>query len=1168
MATFVGKRFGPYFVEAQIGEGGMATVFRARRQDLDHEVALKIIHPDLANSDLFLKRFQREAETVSTLSHPHIVKIIEHGQHKRTFFLAMELLTQGSLEQLIRQGPVPLETTAQYLTQIASALEYAHGQGIIHRDLKPENVMLDAQGRAVLTDFGLAKFVTEAISRTILTQSGAQIGTPAYMAPEQWKGEAADVRSDVYGLGLLLYEMLTGSMAFKADNGYDLMHKHLYMPPPSLRKERPDLPLALEGVIRRALAKDRIERYQSMAELRQSFGEALEPGIRATSVDFKPGQLGHADEYAATFLVSSAQVAAQEAQAIANLHTEQKTVRAVTPTRQSRLIGLLPQDVASRYVGRAKQVADVTNLLTEKTRLISIYGRGGVGKTALACKALSNVLSGEQGVEGIVCLSAGSTGISLEQILTSFGQLLGGNDKILLDYLAKDNDTLAVRKVAILLEKLAGGHYILLLDNLESLQDSSTGALVDPDLQALFDVALEQGSGLRLLITSREPLTLQRTLKTWERLVPLDAGLPTEEAIALLRACDPDGAANLSDAAPELLRALADKAGGFPRALEATAGLLLEDPLLSPEALLQDVNLLSGEISTLIVQKAIARLSPDALRIMEVLALLERPVTQNALAYLLAPYLDTSLLRTQLARLVSSYFASFNKVTLQFTLHAIDRAYCYQLIPPGSVGDWTQPVPLYTRSALHHRAAEFYRLQRKPQAEWRVLDDLAPQISELEHRLAAQDYDEAARLLLLVDRDYLWEWGQQHQLSAWYKRLLGHLTDPRLAHHCLRRYAWTLFRPDLDEASALFEQQLQEARHSGDRQREADAIDDLAQTRRARNDNIAGFQGHQEALQIYREIGDRRGQAEALGGMGASLTQTFAGQAIGYFEEALSLQREFNNLYSVSFLLGSLGSAYASIGQRPRALACFEEGLALARALNSLTSLCFWLTMLGGIYSHWGQYETAFKYLGEALTIASELSGGQASFVLSLATGRSGLARAFSGDYPAALNLLRPLLSKVGTSAGAIVIRGSVAAILLRMGEIQEGYGLIQALLSAPFPPGQQAGIAVLTARAGDYDKAVGLFKSVVEKTAAPGIGYEPLYARGLALAGLGLLTGDAAMLPAAIEAYRQALAIADLPGYLRWHLGILDALMQFANGEMLAPVRAVLVSEATPRNG
>ena len=144
MTTLVGKRIGEYQVMALLGEGGMARVYRARRSDMDHDIALKIIQPDLENTELFTKRFEREAQTVAALNYPHILKIVEYGRHKNTFFFATELLTGGSLDQLLRKGPLPLEAAQQFMEKLGSALAYAHQQGIVHRDLKPQNVMLNA----------------------------------------------------------------------------------------------------------------------------------------------------------------------------------------------------------------------------------------------------------------------------------------------------------------------------------------------------------------------------------------------------------------------------------------------------------------------------------------------------------------------------------------------------------------------------------------------------------------------------------------------------------------------------------------------------------------------------------------------------------------------------------------------------------------------------------------------------------------------------------------------------------------------------------------------------------------------------------------------------------------------------------------------------------------
>src|SRR4051812_7400145 len=162
----------------------MATVYRARQLNIQRDVALKVIKPDLAETSGFIQRFKREAETVATLSHPHILKLFDYGEQDGIVYLVMELLTGGSLGDLIRQGPLSMQEASRFLDHIAAALDYAHRRGVIHRDLKPQNVLLDEDRNAFLSDFGIAKLLDE---NTMLTQSGASIGTPAYMAPEQWQ---------------------------------------------------------------------------------------------------------------------------------------------------------------------------------------------------------------------------------------------------------------------------------------------------------------------------------------------------------------------------------------------------------------------------------------------------------------------------------------------------------------------------------------------------------------------------------------------------------------------------------------------------------------------------------------------------------------------------------------------------------------------------------------------------------------------------------------------------------------------------------------------------------------------------------------------------------------------------------------------------------------------
>jgi len=272
MVNIIGQRLGQYEILAQIGKGGMATVYRAHQSSFNRDVAIKIIKNDLGNQEEFVARFRREAQLIATLAHPHILKVFDYGREDEIVYLVMELMTGGSLANFICRGPLPFNVIARLLDQITEALDYAHEQGVVHRDMKPQNVLLDTRGNAFITDFGIAKMVGE---RTMLTQSGAVMGTPAYMAPEQWFARRVDGRTDLYALGIMLYEMLTGSVPFESETPAQIMYMHLQAPPPSPRLAQPNIPVAVEEVIKVALAKDPQQRFASGKELASAFRGAL-----------------------------------------------------------------------------------------------------------------------------------------------------------------------------------------------------------------------------------------------------------------------------------------------------------------------------------------------------------------------------------------------------------------------------------------------------------------------------------------------------------------------------------------------------------------------------------------------------------------------------------------------------------------------------------------------------------------------------------------------------------------------------------------------------------------------------------------------------------------------------------------------------------------------------
>ena len=262
--TLIGSVFdGRYRIERKLGAGGMADVYLAEDQELGRRVAIKILNDRHAADDSFIERFRREAKNAAGLSHPNIVSIYDRGEAEGTYYIAMEYLDGRSLKELIvGRGPAPIKVSIDYARQILAAVGFAHKHGIVHRDIKPHNVLVGPEGRLKVTDFGIARS-----GASQMTEVGSIIGTAQYLSPEQARGAPVDQTSDLYSVGVVLYEMLTGQVPFTGDTPLEIAMKHLSEVPKPPSELRPEVPHDLDSVVLRALAKDPSERYQSAEEM-------------------------------------------------------------------------------------------------------------------------------------------------------------------------------------------------------------------------------------------------------------------------------------------------------------------------------------------------------------------------------------------------------------------------------------------------------------------------------------------------------------------------------------------------------------------------------------------------------------------------------------------------------------------------------------------------------------------------------------------------------------------------------------------------------------------------------------------------------------------------------------------------------------------------------------
>lgn len=779
-------------------------------------------------------------------------------------------------------------------------------------------------------------------------------------------------------------------------------------------------------------------------------------------------------------------------------------------------------------------------LRADDERIMTVVGRGGVGKTAMVCRLLKALEGGrlpddlgELEVDGIVYLSpAGEHPLNFPNLFTDLCRMLPGevSDRLLLRY--RDPQQTPAALMRALLDSFRADRVVVLLDQLEDVIDTSTGEF--PITDAALDEALRAllaapAHGVKVILTTRvAPRALLLAQPERQRRLDLDQGLGSPHAERVLRARDPDGRLGLKTATDEQLDQARQRTRGYPRALEALAAILAADRNTTlPELLAQAAPLPDNVVETL-VGAAFNRLDPLAQQVMQTLAVFAAAVPSVAVDYLLQPYRPAIDAAPVLARLVNMQFV--RREAGRYYLHQVDRDYALGRVPAGEQADrQADPAP-FTRQALRHRGADYFERTRTPRADWKTLDDLAPQLNEYELRCQGEDYDTAAHVLFGIDFDYLYKWGHYRLTAELHQRLQGHLDDPmtnafskgRLGN-CYQALG------QIPLAIDLYQQTLTIFRKMRYPKGVAAHLGNLGDCHRQLGELSQATDLLEQALTIAREIGNREIEVSSLSTLGICHHQLGElALAFDLYEQALTIARQFGRGRSEPLILSCLGIFYRDLGELPRAIDLHQQALTLSRETGDRYTASNALDNLANAYGDLAAWGQASEFSRQAIAIADALGSAQVQNEARLTLARIHL---LAGDPQAAHQVARAARDH------PYPLYRAQLSLLLGITQLRQG----------------QPSVA-----AQEFRDAAAEAGELLQRASGA---YAAQDTRALASCGL-TVTGEPQQ-AAAIAAFRAARAITSADGIVAQVLALFDALAAADQDGLLAGIRPTAAGTA-----